>query len=123
MQNFWTLNEFIKNAVRQKVVEQEMFNVELQSFMDIQSTNMRFLNVPWVVRLCSDDMIRRGNIFLVPNSFFLLILLGLVLEGLFRVPGQHNIINSICEAARYGIFFILYIVMHFFVERLLSRVS
>lgn len=87
MQNFWTLNEFIKNAVRQKVVEQEMFNVELQTFMDTQMQHMKFLNVPWVVRLTADDMIRRG----------------LVLEGLFRVPGQHNIINSICEAARYGL--------------------
>lgn len=48
MQNFWTLNEFIKNAVRQKVVEQEMFNVELQTFMDTQITHMKFLNVPWV---------------------------------------------------------------------------
>lgn len=87
MQNFWTLNEFIKNAVRQKVVETEMFNVDLQTFMDIQKHHMKFLNVPWVVRLCSDDMIRRG----------------LILEGLFRVPGSHNIVSSICEAARYGL--------------------
>lgn len=27
---------------------------------------------------------------------------GLVLEGLFRVPGSHNVISSVCEAARHG---------------------
>jgi hypothetical protein len=69
------------------------------------------------VRLCADDMIRRGSFHFLFVFFVLFVCLfvcsfvlficflslpGLVLEGLFRVPGQHNIINSICDAARYG---------------------
>jgi hypothetical protein len=44
------------------------------------------LNVPLLIRLCADQIILRG----------------LALEGLFRVPGNSNVIQEICKSFEDG---------------------
>eukprot|EP01127_Copromyxa_protea_P024393 TRINITY_DN9584_c0_g1_i2.p1 TRINITY_DN9584_c0_g1~~TRINITY_DN9584_c0_g1_i2.p1 ORF type:complete len:1172 (+),score=246.40 TRINITY_DN9584_c0_g1_i2:64-3579(+) len=86
MNNFKTLREFVENAIQLKILQTEMFGVDIESFMKLQRAHVKFLKVPWVVRLCADEMIRRG----------------FGLEGIFRVPGGHDCITNICKAFNNG---------------------
>src|SRR5690606_27236540 len=60
MNNFKTLREFVENAIQLRILQTEMFGVDIESFMKLQRAHVKFLKVPWVVRLCADEMIRRG---------------------------------------------------------------
>eukprot|EP01126_Amoeba_proteus_P031831 TRINITY_DN31152_c0_g1_i1.p1 TRINITY_DN31152_c0_g1~~TRINITY_DN31152_c0_g1_i1.p1 ORF type:complete len:206 (-),score=24.91 TRINITY_DN31152_c0_g1_i1:205-822(-) len=89
MHNFRALSSFVTNAVQVQLLRTEMdkvFGVDIEGFMDEQRKNLRFLHVPWIVRLCSDEMIRRG----------------FDLEGIFRVPGGHEAISRICSSFNQG---------------------
>ena len=97
MQNFWTLNNFVKTAVSQKIWQTKLFGVELQQNVEDQKAHFTFLHVPWLIRLCVDDILRRGK-----HLFNLVQPLGIALEGIFRVPGRQEIINAICEAFESG---------------------
>src|SRR5688500_10594674 len=52
------------------------------------------MNVPWLVRLCSDAMLEKG--ICIKDTF--IHDLGITLEGIFRVPGSASGINAICNA-------------------------
>lgn len=55
--------------------------------METQKKHLaHFLNVPLLIRVCADEIILRG----------------LHLEGLFRVPGNSNVIQEICKAFEEG---------------------
>lgn len=98
MNNFRTLREFVENAIQIKILQTEMFGVDIESFMAVQKNYVKFLQVPWVVRLCADEMIRRGK----AHSYDSLNSPGFGLEGIFRVPGSHGIITNICKTFNNG---------------------
>lgn len=52
----------MENAIQIKILQTEMFGVDIESFMAVQKNYVKFLQVPWVVRLCADEMIRRGKV-------------------------------------------------------------
>jgi hypothetical protein len=98
MNNFKTLREFVENAIQLKILQTEMFGVDIESFMKLQKAHVKFLQVPWVVRLCADEMIRRGMKSRLSAANFR----GFGLEGIFRVPGGHGHIANICETFNNG---------------------
>jgi len=64
----------------------KLFGVGIDSYMVLQKAIVKFLNVPILIRLCSD----------------LIILKALNKEGIFRIPGNQNIINEISSSFENG---------------------
>jgi hypothetical protein len=57
-------SHFVKEAIKHMLAERELcdtFGVPLELCMSMQKQKVPFLNVPLVVRLCTDAMIQKGK--------------------------------------------------------------
>jgi len=78
--NILVVDGFIYELLKHnKLKKMKLFGVGIDSYMVMQKAVVKFLNVPILVRLCADQIILRA----------------LKLEGIFRVPGSHDVINEI----------------------------
>lgn len=113
--NAAVISRFYDKVASENLSKATLFGASLNAYMDEQKKKMPFLNVPWIVRKCCDYLHANGalsyaerfalcaipsqiSVALIMNLIVLMPVypnLALATEGLFRVPGSHNVVAKL----------------------------